>query len=413
MLEPDLIVAYILMALLFLRQISILKRPNKINYAPLVLSIGALFATIHLMLYIHPDNIVQILKDSLSIIVISLSLFVVMNVLHQAQKNEDEKNKREFSSSLSLKVAQMKEYISLLEGKIASIHDDEQHSLSEIREQIKRDILSLKAILSNQDKFNTQFEDMLKQQSKVMHSIEKFTSVQLPELDDVMHSHIDMLRVSEQDHFNRIKKAFDSADAVRCDIRDEMDEVKEDIKAMKNISTEISTTIVDKTLLELSTVTTEFEKQLQNLRAQTEGVSTSLFEGENILDSIRKQSEMIMKQMVLSSTNMKTLEEESRSLTNMYTPLKGLISEIEAVKVDYKNAYKELSDLANTINSTEKEQLEVMKNRVDELSTKLIEKIDVSLEKLHSHYHIASSEVTSTVSELAKRAKFQSGYEIK
>ncbi|WP_345993999.1 hypothetical protein [Sulfurimonas sp. HSL-1716] len=413
MLELDLMVSYTFMALLFLRQVSILKRPNKINYAPLMLSIGALFATVHFMLFIQSGNIVFILKESLSVIVIALSLFIIMNILHQAQKTEDDKTQKEFALSLSSKVAQMKEYIAVLEDKATSMHDEEQRSLFEIREQIKKDIASLKSIQANQEKFIGEFETMTQQQSKVMHSVEQFRTVQLPELDEIMHSHIDMLRVSEQDHYNRIKKAFDGADALRNDIKEEMDEVREDIKSIKNVSQEISSSIVEKTLLELSAVTLEFEKQLNHLRAQTEGVSTSLFEGENILDSIRKQSEMVMKQIVLSSNNMKILEEHSRNLTNIYNPLKDLIGEIESVKLEYKTAYKELSGLANTLNSTEKEQLEIMKNRVDELSEKLIEKIDISLEKLQSHYHIASREVTSTVSELAKKAKVQSGYELK
>lgn len=413
MFEPDLIVSYVLMALLFLRQVSILKRPNKINYAPLMLSIGALFATMHFMLHIQPDSIVLILKDSLSIVVIALSLYMVMNIFHQAQKNSDEQGQREFSSSLSSKVVQMKEYISLLERKIASMHDDEQQSLFEIRDQIKKDISSLKVIQTNQEKFMNQFEVIVNQQSKVMHGIEKFTSVQLPELDDIMHSHIDMLRVSELDHFNSIKKAFESVNENRDEIKTEIDDVKKDINEIKNISKDISNSIVENILSELSTVTLEFEKQLHHLRAQTEGVSTSLFEGENILIDMKTQSEMVMKQIVLSLNNMKTLEEHSRDLTNLYNPLKLLISDIESIKDDYSNAHKELSVLASSLSSTEKEQLEMMTNRVDELSAKLIEKIDTSLEKIQSHYHIATKEVTSTVSELAKKAKFQGAYEPK
>ena len=411
MLEPDLIISYIFIALLFLRQVTILKRPNKINYAPLMLAIGALFATIHFMLYIQPDNIILILKDSLSIIVIALSLYMVMNILHQAQKSDDDKIQKEFSSSLSLKVIQMKEYISLLEDKIALMHNDEQQSLLEIREQITKEISSLKVIQSNQEKFTNQFESMVNQQSKVMSGIDKFTTVQLPQLDEIMHLHIDMLHTSEQDHYNRIKKAFDNADTIRYDIKNEIDEVREDIKAMKHISKDISSDIAERTFLELSTVTLEFEKQLNNLRAQTEGVSTSLSEGENILGSIRTNSEMVMKQIVLSSSNMKTLEEHTRALGNLYTPLKVLVKEIESIQHDYKDAHKELSNMAISLSSAEKEQIDVMKKKVDELSEKLIEKIDISLEKLHTHYHISSSEVSNTVSELTKKAKLQSSYE--
>lgn len=409
--ELDLIISFALMVLLFLRQAAILRRQNKINYAPMILGIGVISAIIHLILYIQPDNSLSVLKEALSPVIVSLFLFVVMNVLHQVQKHQDEQMQQEFSSSLSLKIAQMKEYIAMLEDKIEQMHDDEQQSLFDMRQQIKKEISSLKVIQTNQEKYIGQFETLVNQQSKVTKEFEKFTSVQLPELDQVMHSHIDMLRISEQDHYNRIKKASDSADVIRCDIKDEITEVRDDIKAMKHLSKDIANAIVKNTLSELSKITHEFEKQLNNLRAQSESVSTSLSEGETILDAIRKQSEMVMKQIVLSSNNMRSIEEYSRNLSSVYNPLKELISEIESIRFEYKAAHQELTNLAALLSTNEKEQIEVMKNRVDELSSKLIENIDASLEKLHTHYHIASNEVTNTVSELAKKTKLQSGYE--
>ena len=42
MFDIDLLIAFAFMALLFLRQISILKQPNKINYASLIIIIGTI-----------------------------------------------------------------------------------------------------------------------------------------------------------------------------------------------------------------------------------------------------------------------------------------------------------------------------------------------------------------------------------
>ena len=400
MFDIDLLSAYILMALLFLRQISISKHPNKINYAPLILSVGVLFAIIHFILYIQASNFVDVSKQSASSILVSLFLYMIVNVINQAQKSEEDQMQREFSSSVVSKISQMKEYIGILEDKVAQMREDENLSLFGIREDIKNDLLAQKHIQENQVKFMQQLEVVLERQNEVVKTLS-----QLPELDQVMHNHIDLLRIAEQDHFNRIKKAFDQADNNRCDIRDEIADVKQEIYQLKSLSHDVAQKIIDATLVELSDVTLEFQKQLNTLRAQSEGVSTSLFEGENILATARSKSEMLLKQIVLSSSNMKTLEENTRMISSIYLPIKNLISEIEFIKTDYQNAHQELGDLARTFTTTEKEQVQMMKERVDELSEKLVEKIDASLEKLHSHYHIASSELSPTVSELSKRVK--------
>ena len=174
---------------------------------------------------------------------------------------------------------------------------------------------------------------------------------------------------------------------------------------LKSLSKDVAKKIVDATLLELSDVVVEFQRQLNTLRAQSEGVSTALSEGENILGNARSKSEMLLKQIVLSSNNMKILEENSRSLSVIYLPIKNLISEIESIKSDYNLAHSELGNLAELLTTTQVEQLEIMKIKVEELSEKLVEKIDASLLKLHTHYHIALSELSPTVSELTKKAK--------
>lgn len=400
MFAMDLLSAYVLMALLFLRQMSISKHSNKINYAPLILSIGALFAIIHFILYIQEDNFVEVLKQSASSILLSLFLYMIVNVINQAQKNEEEQSKREFSSSLASKISQMKEYIDVLEDKVAQMREDENLTLFKIREDIKNDLLAQKHIQENQVTFMQQLEVVLVRQNEVVKTLQ-----QLPELDQVMHNHIDLLRIAEQDHFNRIKKAFDQADDNRCNLKEEIADVKEEMHQLKSLSQDVAQKIIDATLAELSDVTLAFQKQLNTLRAQSEGVSTSLFEGENILSSARSKSEMLLKQIVLSLNNMKTVEENTRMLSSVYLPIKNLLSEIESVKADYQSAYQELGVLAKNFVVTEKEQLQVMRERVEELSEKLVEKIDASLEKLHSHYHIASSELSPTVSELSKKAK--------
>jgi hypothetical protein len=65
---------------LFLRQISILKQPNKINYAPLMVGIGAIGSVIHFI--IHPDasNVIMLLRESFFPLLVALLFYIVMNI---------------------------------------------------------------------------------------------------------------------------------------------------------------------------------------------------------------------------------------------------------------------------------------------------------------------------------------------
>ena len=411
MFEFDLILSYVLMGFLFLRQVVILKQPNKLNYSPLMLGIGAIFAIIHFVLYIQDGNALLILKESLTPTLISLLLYIFMNVLHQAQSNEDEQLKMEFSSSIAQKVVQMKEYISLLENKIEQIHKDEQDSLFEVRQQIHREVGALQAIGTNQESFLKQFEDITQAQQKVSKTLEDLISVQLLDLDKVMHSHIDILRISEQDHFNRLKKAFDAADTARCDIKDELGELKTDVESIKHISHDVASAIVKSVLSQFSIVTENFSQQLKMLKVHTEDMSDTLKGSVENLTLMQKKSETVTQQMHLTANELTTLKEYTSHTTAMFESIQELMNSMELIKDDYQEAYQELTNLASLLSTSEKEQIENMKSSVEELSKALVEKIDTSLQKLHTHYHIASSEVTSTVSELTKKAKIQSGYE--
>ena len=400
MFEPDLIFAYVVMGGLFLRQIGNSKDPNKISYAPLMISIGAVFAIVHFILYFQTDNLTLILKQSSSSLLVSFLLYMVMNILYQAQKNEEENYQREITNSMASQMMQMKEYISLLEDKIAKMNEDEQHSLYGIREDIRQDLAAKKIIQTNQEKFVHKMESLAHQQDEVLRSLG-----QLPELDQIMHNHIDILRVAEQDHYNRIKKAFESANQNRCDIQDEIAEVKQEVASLKNYSKEIADKIVKAAVFEFSNRMLDMQRELTNLKSKGEGLSTILMEDENLLNSLRSKSELLLKQMILASGNVKNFEENSRLILELLVPIKEVMHELEKLKSDYQNAHVELKDLAQLLKTSEKEQLEVMKSKVDDLTNDLMQKIDASLEKIHSHYHIATNEVSPTVSELAKRTK--------
>lgn len=410
MFDSDLLIAFGLMALLFLRQISIIKEPNKINYAPLMLGIGAISAVIHFIL--HPDNIdmFMALKESFFPILVSLILFIIMNIFHQTQQREQEKTRHEFTKALIEQLDELKEFTGELEKKMILNQNQDKQMQEENRERFKHDIKALDSILINQNRFLEKFEEMRGWHEDVKGSFENFTDVQIPSLDTIVHKHIDILRVAEQDHFNKVKATLSKAIESRNEIIDEIEELKESLHQMSNISKSIAKAIVKETIGELSSVSKSFEKEILALRSHTEGVNTSLYESENTLGGIKEQSEIIMKQMILSSNKMSELKDQNSSLHDIYSTMRDLMKDIEVIKSEYVKSQSQLSMMIKEFKDIKESEIKSAKEQMESLGNELGAKIESSLEKLHKDYSLANEDISQSVKFLSKQAQLKSGY---
>jgi len=410
MFESDLLLAFSFMAILFLRQVWILKRPNKINYAPLMIGIGAISSVIHFI--IHPDatNTILLLRESFFPLLVALLLYIVMNVLQQTQESEQARTQEEFTKVLVSEMSSLKKFMSELEERMNVSQQEDQEIREEVRKKFEEDIKALDAIQINQASFFKRFDEMESWHKDVSKGFEYFTDVQLPELDNVVHKHIDILRVAEQDHYNKIKTTLTKAVDSRCDIADDIEELKQNLSSMKTISDDIARAITKHTLQQLSTVTKSFESEIISLNSHAQSVNTSLLEGENRLENIRTQSEMIMQQMVLSSKRMDELESKNSGLHDIYSTIKDITKDIERIRSDYIKAQSELSSLSKEISQGKEKQVQEMKKQISSLGENLSKKIDESLEKLHEHYHIAQDDISESVQILAKKAQLKKGY---
>ena len=409
MFDNDLLLAFVFMAILFLRQISILKHPNKINYAPLMIGVGTISSVVHFI--IHPDvtNVILLLRESFLPLLVSLLLYIVMNILHQTQQTQSAKTKDEFAKFIASQVSELKEFMADLEGRMILSQQEDREAQKALREKFKGDIKALNAIEINQGRFLEKFDAMQEWHKSVSQAFDNFTNVQLPELDNVVHKHIDMLRVAEQDHYNQTKATLQKALENKYDVSEDIESLKENLTSMRAISDDIAKAITRHTLEQLSGITKAFENQIVSLKSHTEGVSTALYEGENRLNSIREQSEMIMNQMVLSSKKMNELEEKNSGLHDIYTTIKDLVGEIEHIKSDYVKSQSQLSSIVNNLSRAQQEEIDSVKEQMEDLIVILTKKIDNSLDKLHEHYHIASQDITDSVKILAKKAQIK-GY---
>jgi len=410
MFDADLLIAFAFMALLFLRQISILKQPNKINYAPLMLGIGAISAVIHFILYPDGAEIAMALKESFFPILVSLILYIIMNIFHQTQQREQEKTQYEFTKALIEQLDELKEFTSELEKKMILNQNQDKQMQDESRERFKHDIKALDSILINQNRFLEKFEELRSWHEDVKSSFENFTDVQIPSLDNIVHKHIDILRVAEQDHFNKVKATLTKAIESRNEIIDEIEDLKENLQQMSNISKNISKAIVKETIGELSSVSKSFEKEVLSLRSHTEGVNTSLYESENRLGGIKEQSEIIMKQMILSSNKMRELQDQNSSLHDIYSTMRDLMKDIEVIKSEYVKSQSQLSMMVKEFKEIQENEIKSAKEQMELLGNELAAKIESSLDKLHKDYSLASEDISQSVKFLSKQAQLKSGY---
>lgn len=410
MFDSDLLIAFALMALLFLRQISILKQPNKINYAPLMLGIGAISAVVHFILY--PDTIetTMALKESFFPILVSLILYIIMNIFHQTQQREQEKTQHEFTKALIEQLYELKEFTGELEKKMILNQNQDKQMQEENRERFKHDIKALDSILINQNRFIEKFEELRGWHKDIKGSFENFIDVQIPSLDNIVHKHIDILRVAEQDHFNKVKTTLAKAMQSRSDIIDEIEELKENLQQMSNLSKSIAKAIVKETIGELSSISKSFEKEVLSLRSHTEGVNTSLYESENRLSGIKEQSEIIMKQMILSSNKMSELKDQNSSLHDIYSTMRDLMKDIEVIKSEYVKSQSQLSMIIKEFKEIKESEIDSTKELVASLGNELSAKIESSLEKLHKEHSLANEDISQSVKFLSKQAQLKSGY---
>ena len=410
MFDTDLLIAFSVMGLLFLRQIAILKQPNKINYAPLMLGIGTLSSIIHFMIHPHSNDLLLLTRESLFPLLVAVILYIIMNILHQTQQSLQARTQEEFSSVVVQEIAQLKNFILELEKRMNSAQNETLQTQQEIREKFIEDVQALSSIKANQEHFLEKFLQVEAWHEDVKKSFVYFSEEQLPKLDDVVHKHIDILRISESDHYNKLQELLKKAVESRFGIADDVHEVQTKLDNLTTLAENVSDKIVKETTQQLVSVTKDFEKEILLLKSNAGVIATSLREGETTLSNIRTQSELIMKQMVLSSKRMDELVVKNSEVGDVLPEFQVLLRDVESVKSDYVKAQAQLTLLSNELKTRQEEMLNAVTNKFDTLAKELNEKIESSLENLHQHYHIVGEDVTTKANLLAKKAQVQKGY---
>ena len=399
MFDSDLLIAFGVMGVLFLRQIAILKEPNKIDYAPLLLGIGVVSSIIHFIIHPHSEDILLLSRESLVPFLVALILYLILNTLQQMQRSLESKEEELLSRLLVQEISQLKRFILDLEERMNKAQSQTVQTQREVREKFVEDIGILSNIEANQKRFLEQFLQLEQWNEDVKNLLRYFSEEQLPKLDEVVNRHINIFRVSEQDHYNRIQELLKKAIESRFDISDDLHSIEKKLDTIIALKTTITEKIVAATTQELSSVMKEFEKELLLLRSNVALVATSLHESEAVIGDIRRESEQVMQKIIVTEKSLEKVEE-----------LKRVLDSVEHIQSDYTEAELKLHFLTKELQMELKNELETIDNKFDSLSQELCEKIDTSLENLQKHYHTIGEDVTQKANLLAKQAIIQKGY---
>ena len=403
----DFLLILLIISLIFIRHILVYNQTEKINYAPLEISITIIGAIMHYLLHVESVEADMLIQDSMLLLLIGFIYFMIMNVLHQTVTKSKERMYDRHEHRLDEKIDELSKNIELMQSQMIRLNRHEISNQESIKESFTFGSKDLTQVQENQELFLDKFETILHKQEAVLESFEQFSSEQMPELDSVVHRHIDLLRIAETDHFNKLKSLIENSMSEDNDIINELNLISNQMLNMeKRVVVNVSKGITE----EVNAILRVFEKDLNTLRAHTGALSTAMSENEQVISSVRDESELLLKQMLLMSQRMQEIVGSSTVLSELFESLELLVSKVSLIKEDYILSKEEMGLIVDSFKNIDEFHYDKMKEQVELLREDLREKIESSLAQLHEHYHISERDISKSVQELSTKAKDDKNY---
>lgn len=402
----DLILSVVLMGILFLRHLKVHEDRSKINYTPLVTAVGVLGGLIHLIAYADSGSLIETLKQSLVIVGTGVFLSAIMGIMNQTSSMNINRSAQADYVSLRENLDKLSVSFTTLAAKIENIGELENNTNDHLKTFFKAETQSWEAANANQKLFVSKIESLMLKQQEISEKFEEFTLTELPGLDNVIHRHIDLLRIAETDHFNQLKSISKNS----CEGFQELTETLLSLK--KRLETlghqQISENAVHHFEKEIGRIIAHFEKQIFLLGTKSESMVTSMMEHDSLLHGAREQSELIMQQMVLSSKQMKEITAASKELSESLKPISKLFVAAETLHQEFRNAKGELSELISVLQDNANRENIDFSDAFKELATQLETRLS-SLGSTVPQHSIRTDEATN-IQELSSRVKLQKSY---
>lgn len=396
--------------LLFWRQMAIFKLHKKINYAPVVLVVGMIASSS--MFILSRGELKQDIQYALTPMLLSFVFYLVMYIMYQVKINTDKDEQEKHERLLAILINNIKEYFSILDGKLSTIESTEEKTLAAVQLTLKNELSEFSQVSSRQISIVQKLEDMYSQQERGLHSIQEFLQKDVMDLDAVIHRHIDILRIAEQDHYHKLQSTLNSMkenkddtsmqEAIRI-LSTQLDEIEGSFK-------DSAFAVANEAKIKLNSVIESMNEGLQNTKQLGESVMLSTQEYEAKLQELHNQAGSLLQKSDMIHESMEDTFEQSQKIRPVYASLNELISRLMDIYAEYKHAKKELNIVASELGNAEERHFEIMDKKIDALTEEIHLKMDTSMRELKDHYHIADKDVTSTVKTLAAKAQLQKSY---
>ncbi len=380
MIEVDLLIAIVLMSLLFLRHINVYKDRNKINYTPVVIGIGIIAGLLHFVMMSDSAGWLLALRESLLTVIIGVIFSAIMSVMSQTQNATNQYTDIVRLQNIADDLELLKTLFDKVDGKLGQVAQMEDSTHLQLKNIFKEEIDSLNIIQSNQKLFIQKIESILTKQQDSMEKFEEFTLNELPSLDNIVHRHIDLLRISEQDHFNQLKSAAKVSLENKEVVNEELAHIKILLEKLhKSQSMEF---ILGHLEDEFSRIILEFSRHIQTIGSKSESIVTTLLENEKILKGSREQSELIMQQMVLSSNHMREMSLNSKELNESIKPLGDIFGSAQSLHKEFMLAKSKLAELVVTLEGYEKQEHRELREHLENVANEAIVQMKLFTQKL-------------------------------
>ena len=328
-------------------------------------------------------------------------LFIVANILHQAQNAENERTRMEFTQTLIEQIAQLKSFTANLEERINQYAKNETKLRQEFMTKFNHDLETLAKLLHNQQKFMENFEEAKKWHTELSELLINFTEFKLPELDSIVHKHIDMLRISEAEHYEKLNRFLHETLGGKDELTKEVQTLQEQMRTLSTLKEQIASEIVQNISAALSRLSENFQKELKHLTLSAQMLQTLLKEDEKQLIDIKTHSKLVLEQMVLVSKRLESFEKQKNNIESNAQRIAPLLEQVERLQVASLQTIQTLTTTTDELKNTQQEQLEKLQNDIELFLLQIDKKFQ---ETLPSAEHISEN-----LKLLAKKTQINKG----
>lgn len=411
---PELWIAITGLIILFLfwRQLAVLKLQGKINYGPLVLTIGAISSLSLFLFSSHEGELKSDIQYALMPLLIALIFHMAMYLLVQFKTNSIRVKQAEQEKLLLRMTSTIEEHLLVLDEKLSAIANTDEKTFDAVQLALKNELSVFRQLSLQQEKIAQKLEEMYLQEESALINIQKFISKDVVDLDTVVHRHIDLLRIAEQDHFNKLSNTLATLNENNGASQYEglLASANAHLHTIEKTVQSSLASVVTEAKEQLKATTEKIGGALNNSKQLSEALMLSLQEYEMRMQELNAQSSKLLQKSDTIHESMEDTFVQSQKIRPVYASLNELIARLMDIYAEYKHAKKELHILASELGNAEERHFEIMDKKIDALGEDIHAKIDASLKELQSHYHFAENEVSSTVKTLAAKAQLKKSY---